>query len=52
MNVEYCQLLNKVSCILFHLLIANRNQNRLAETEQTPRNPHVSQPKTAVVSDV
>ena len=38
--------------MLFHLLIVSRNQSKMARTKQNPKTPHVSQPKTAVGSDV
>ena len=38
--------------MLFHLLIVSRNQIKMAQTKQTPKNPHVSQPKTVIGSDV
>ena len=37
---------------MFHLLIINRNQNTMAHTKQTPRNPHESRPTTAIGSYV
>ena len=37
---------------MFHLLIASRIHNKMARTKQTPRNPNVNQPKTAVGSDI
>ena len=37
---------------MFHLIIINRNQNMMACTKQTPRNPHVSRPTTAIGKDV
>ena len=37
---------------MFHLIIINRNQNTMARTKQTPRNPHVDKPTTAIGSDV
>ena len=37
---------------MFHLIIINRNQNTMARTKQTPRNPHVNRPTTAIGSDV
>ena len=37
---------------MFHLIIINRNQNAMAHTKQTPRNPHVDKPTTAIGSDV
>ena len=42
---------NKVAYILFHLLIV-RTKIRMAQTKQTPKNPHISQPTTAIGSDV
>ena len=37
---------------MFHLIIINRNQNTMACTKQTPRNPNVDRPPTALGSDV
>ena len=37
---------------MFHLIIINRNQNTMACTKQTPRNPNVDRPTTAIGSDV
>ena len=37
---------------MFHLIIINRNQNTMVHTKQTPRNPHVDRPTTAIGSDV
>ena len=37
---------------MFHLIIINRNQNTMAHTKQTPRNPNVDRPATAIDSDV
>ena len=37
---------------MFHLIIINRNQNTMAHTKQTPRNPHVERLATAIGSDV
>ena len=37
---------------MFHLIIINRNQNTMAHTKQTPRNPNVDRPATALGSDV
>ena len=37
---------------MFHLIIINRNQNTMACTKQTPKNPHESRPTTAIGSDV
>ena len=37
---------------MFHLLIINRNQYTMARTKQTPRNPNVDRPATAIGSDV
>ena len=49
--MDICQLYY-TSCIMFHLPIASRIQNKMAWMKQTPRNPHVSQPKAAIGSDV
>ena len=35
---------------MFHII--NRDQYMMARTKQTPRNPHVSRPTTAIGSDV
>ena len=37
---------------MFHLIIIDRNQNTMACTKQTPRNPNVNRPATAIGSDV
>ena len=37
---------------MFHLIIFNRNQNTMAHTKQTPRNPNVDRPATTIGSDV
>ena len=37
---------------MFHLIIIKRNQNTMAHTKQTPRNPYESRPTTAIGSDV
>ena len=37
---------------MFHLIIINRNQNTMTCTKQTPRNPNVDRPATAIGSDV
>ena len=37
---------------MFHLIIINRNQNTMARTKQTPTNPNVDRPATALGSDV
>ena len=37
---------------MFHLSIINRNQNTMACIKQTPRNPNVDRPATALGSDV
>ena len=37
---------------MFHLIIINRNQNTMAHTKQTPRNPNVDRPATGLGSDV
>ena len=49
--MDICQLYY-TSCIIIHLHIASRIHNKMAQMKQTPRNPHVSQPKAAVGSDV
>ena len=36
----------------FHLIIINRNQNTMAHTKQTPINPNVETPVTAIGSDL
>ena len=37
---------------MFHLIIINRNQKKMAHTKQTPRNSYESRPTTAIGSDV
>ena len=37
---------------MLHFIIINRNPNTMAHTKQTPRNPHVHKPTTAIGSDV
>ena len=37
---------------MFHLIIINRNQNTMVCTKQTPRNPNVDRPATAVGNNV
>ena len=37
---------------MFYLIIINRNQNTMAHSKQTPRNPNVDRPATALGSDV
>ena len=37
---------------MFHLIITNRNENTMAPTKQTPRNPNVDRPATELGSDV
>ena len=37
---------------MFHFIIMNRNQNTMAHTKQTPRNPNVDRPAAAIGSDV
>ena len=37
---------------MFHLIIINSNQNTMAHTKQTPRNPNVDRLATALGSDV
>ena len=37
---------------MFHLIIINRNQNTMAHTKQTPRNPNVDRCANAIGSDV
>ena len=49
--MDICQIYY-TGCIIFHLLIASRIHNKMAQMRQTPRNPHVSQPKAAVGSDI
>ena len=35
-----------------YCIVNRKPKSKMAQTKQTPRNPHVSQPKTAVGSDV
>ena len=37
---------------MFHLIIINKNQYVMVRTKQTPRNPNVDRPATAIGSDV
>ena len=37
---------------MFHLIIINRNQITISHTKQTPRNPNIDRPATAIGSDV
>ena len=37
---------------MYHLIVINRNENTMACTKQTPRNPNIDRPATAIGSDV